>query len=240
MIATLVLFDAGYANADATFTKKQMAAIKVIIHDYIKSHSKNIVKTLDINKGYMDKYNNHNQVLKIEKNSTDLLNDKRSPIIGNVQGNQTIVEFFDYQCPYCLVVWPTLMKMLHRNQRLRIIIKDLPILGPISQYAARIGLIAAHQNRYMKYRVAMESVSMPLDIKKIDAAARVAGINMIRAKHELDQPWVGRELDRNLRLAESLDIQGTPAFVVGTTLINGATTSRTLDEAVAVSITKPR
>jgi protein-disulfide isomerase len=144
------------------------------------------------------------------------------PVAGNPQGRVTIAEFFDPRCPYCRQLAPELTRFLVQSPDVRLVYKDLPILGPGSELGSRALLAAQRQGAYEGLRVAIMGDSREMTIDSIhDSAARL-GLNWQRLRRDMDDPVIARKLAANKRLAQALGIDGTPALVIGQTVISGA------------------
>jgi protein-disulfide isomerase len=155
------------------------------------------------------------------------------PIAGDPGGDVTIVEFFDTRCPYCRKLEPTMSDLLARDHRVRLVYKDLPILGPDSVLGSKALLAAQKQGRYEKLREAIMSAPPDTDKRGIQAIAQNLGLDWERMKHDMDDPAIAARLQANLMLAHELGIEGTPALVIGGNLIPGAIDLADLQTAVA-------
>jgi protein-disulfide isomerase len=155
------------------------------------------------------------------------------PIGGNAQGDVTIVEFFDTRCPYCRKLEPTMAEFLARDHGVRLVYKDLPILGPASVLGSRALLAAQKQGGYEKLRDAIMSAPPDTTTASIQAAARKLGLDWTRLQHDMDDPAITTRIQSNLKLAHEIGIEGTPALVIGSTLIPGAVDLAELQTAVA-------
>ncbi len=157
------------------------------------------------------------------------------PVAGNPRGRVTIVEFFDLRCPYCKKLEPEMAAFLAGDSDVRLVYKDLPILGPASVLGTKALLAAHKQNAYEKMRNAM--FRSPPDISRpmIEAEAKKLGLDSVRLLHDMDDASIQEQIDFNLRLAHQLNIQGTPAMVVGGELLPGAVGVADLKRAVAAA-----
>jgi protein-disulfide isomerase len=163
----------------------------------------------------------------------DLLHDPNSPVLGNPRGAVTVVEFFDYRCPYCKQVEPALEALVKEDAKIRIIYKEFPVLGADSVYASRMALAAAKQDKYFAFHNAMMSTKGQITEKVILQVAATAGIDLGKAKADMNAAAVKDIIQRNYSLAEALDINGTPAFIIGDVLVPGATDIDGLKKLVA-------
>jgi protein-disulfide isomerase len=165
----------------------------------------------------------------------ELLNDATAPVAGNPKGDVTIVEFFDYRCPYCKQVEPALEALLKEDRQLRIVYKELPILGKDSVYATRAALAARKQAKYDKFHTAMMAAKGQIDEKSILQVATASGLDIERLKSDMTASEIDDIIKRNYDLAQALDIHGTPAFIIGGELVPGAIDIATMKQKIAAA-----
>jgi protein-disulfide isomerase len=155
------------------------------------------------------------------------------PVAGDPHGDVTIVEFFDTRCPYCRKMEPTMESFLAQDHRVRLVYKDLPILGPASVLGTKALLAAQKQGAYVKMREAVMRLPPDTTLPQIEAAARGLGLDWPRMQRDMNDPSVQARIDANLKLAHELGIEGTPALVIGDNLVPGAVDLPDLEKAVA-------
>ena len=158
----------------------------------------------------------------IAQNSAALFQSPDSPVAGNVTGNVTIVEFFDYNCPYCRSVAQTLNRVIESDGYIRVVFKEFPILGPNSVFAARVALAANAQGRYADFHDRLMSLKGQADEASVFRAASELGLDLKKLEADMKDPLIDAEIRRNEVLAKSLRINGTPAFVIGNEVVRGA------------------
>jgi protein-disulfide isomerase len=163
----------------------------------------------------------------------ELFDDADAPVAGNPAAGAAIVEFFDYRCPYCKQMHAPIKALLADDRDLRIVRKDIPILGPDSVVASRAALAARAQGRYPAMHDALMEYRGNLDEAAVFRVARDAGLDVERLRRDMDAPAVAALIRRNMALAQALGIGGTPAFVIGETLVPGAIDGATLRKLVA-------
>jgi protein-disulfide isomerase len=200
----------------------EVEQIQKIVRDYLSQHPEVIVDALK-------QYQNKQAAQQADKMRTtiasladDLLKDTGSPVGGNLEGDVTVVEFFDYQCPYCKAVAPSLTKAVAADGKVRIVYKEFPILGATSITAAKAALAAEQQGKYVAFHDKLFAHKGRLDDAAIFSTAGGVGLDVTRLKADMEKPQIKDEIDRNYRLADKLSIQGTPAFVIGRELLPGA------------------
>ncbi len=164
-----------------------------------------------------------------------LFRDAADPMKGNPQGDVTIVEFFDARCGYCKQLHPAMQALIARDRGVRVVLKDLPILGPSSVIASRALLAAQRQGKYVPFYDALMTLAGEPTEAVLRAQAERLGLDWPRLRREMDDPAIQRRLDGNLALAQRLGIEGTPALIFDRafTLVPGAVDAAALERMVA-------
>jgi protein-disulfide isomerase len=170
-----------------------------------------------------------------EPTEASVLRDPDNPVLGNPDGDITIVEWFDFNCPYCRKLEPELRQVVQDDGKVRLVLKDWPILGPVSVVAARVALACKYQGKYDKAHDAMIGVSSKLTEPRIYELIAGAGIDVDRAKQDLatNAKAIDGVLARNNETAEGLGFQGTPAFIVGKFRVPGVLTMDQFAQVIA-------
>ena len=159
--------------------------------------------------------------------------DPADPESGAAAGDVTLVEFSDYRCPYCKQMAEPLAALLRADDGLRLVHKELPILGPESVVAAKAALAAQRQGGYAPMHSGLMARRGALDEAAVLETARDAGLDVERLRADMADPAIAARIERNLALARELAITGTPAFVLGGRLIPGAVDAETMKRLVA-------
>ncbi len=150
-----------------------------------------------------------------------LENSPGSPVIANPQGDVTIVVFFDYTCPYCKAAEPRLMRLVDGDKRIKLVMKEFPILTKASMIASRMALAAAKQGKYRAFHLALMRRDGVLDETGILETAKAVGLDLVRARRDMAQPDVTDEIIANFNLARGIRVFQTPAYIVGAHLVTG-------------------
>jgi protein-disulfide isomerase len=153
-------------------------------------------------------------------------------VLGNPDGKVTLVEFSDYACGYCRMSVADVQRLVAENPDLRVVMREYPILRPESVDAARMALAAAQQGKYAAFHDAMYDIGMPND-KTIAEAAKRAGLDLAEAKAAIASGKFDPFLKANHQLASQLGINGTPGWVIGDQVIDGAVGHEALASAIA-------
>ena len=236
-IAWLALSMPGAAAGD--FTPDQKKQIEAIVGDYLKNHPDVLIDAIQAADDKLKAEAKDKAQKALADHHREVFDDPQSPIAGNPQGNVTLVEFFDYRCPYCKEVEPGLEKLVAEDRQLRFIYKEFPVLGPDSEIAARVALAARKQGKYDAFHRAMMNTTGHIDEAVIYKVAASAGLDVDKAKEDMKSPDIDKELKANIELGNLLDIGGTPAFVVGDTIVPGAISAADLKQLIATARGKP-
>jgi len=164
-----------------------------------------------------------------------VLRDPEIPSLGNPKGDLTIVEFFDYQCPYCKKVTPELAQLVKEDGNIRLVLKDWPVFGDISVAAAKLVLASKYQNKYAEAHQALIGASTKLTEVGIHDLLAAAGVDVARATADLqtNQKAIDDLLSRNSDQAEAFGFQGTPGFIVGTFRVPGVLEMSVFKQVIA-------
>jgi protein-disulfide isomerase len=169
----------------------------------------------------------------IQQNREELFNNTTSPVTGNPDGDVTIVEFFDYNCPYCRAAAPMLAEAMAADPGIRLVHKEWPILGPGSDFAALAALASVAQGRYADlHRAMMAHTGAITEASTIEVASSI-GLDVDQLRRDMEDPGLQVELDRNMALSGTLRITGTPTFVIGDRIVIGLIDLATLLDYVA-------
>ncbi len=231
-LAALLSLAAPAAPARAAeFTPAQRAEIVQIMRDALKqdpSILRDAVSAMTTDENARQKAAEREAIAA----AGNALVDPADPVGGNPKGDVTIVEFFDTRCPYCRQLESTMAALLAHDHGVRLVYKDLPILGPASVLGSKALLAAQRQGGYEKLRSAIMAAPPETTMPMIQAAAQHLGLNWARLKHDMADSAIAARIDANLKLAQSLNIDGTPALVIGGEVIPGAVDLAELESAV--------
>jgi protein-disulfide isomerase len=209
-------------EAAPSFDAKQNEAIEAVVRQYLLDHPEVVVEALQL-------YEQRQQAAEAERRKTAILAladqltaDPADPVIGNPEGDVTLVEFFDYRCPYCRQMTDTLAQLIDEDPKLRVVMKEFPILSRESVLAARAAMAAQRQGKYEAFHFALMENGGGFSEDEILAVADSVGLDTERLSGEMQDPAIEAVLRNNHALAEKLGITGTPAFVIGDTMVPGA------------------
>jgi protein-disulfide isomerase len=225
----------GPATAE-TFSPSQRGEIERIMKNYLIAHPEvlqDAIAELEKRQAAADA---EKKEAAVKDNAKDLFESTRQVVLGNPAGDATMVEFFDYNCGYCKRAMTDMFDLLHNDPKLKIVLKEFPVLGPGSLEAAQVAVAVRMQDpqgkKYLEFHQKLLGGRGQADRARALAAAKDAGLDMARLDKDLQSEEVKTTLDENLRLAETLGISGTPTYVVGHEVVVGAVGLSALKEKV--------
>jgi protein-disulfide isomerase len=231
--ATLSLPSAG-TGADALDTG-QKEAMEKVVREYLLKHPEIVIEAIRTFQAREVQATKERAQANLVALRDELVNDPTSPFAGNPDGDVTIVEFFDYRCGFCKQVFPIVMALMEDDPNVRYVFKEFPILGPESVVASRAALAAwrLDKDKYLAFHVALMGSRGSLPESKVMTLAAKSGYDIEELRRELIDPEIEETLKQNIQLADSLNINGTPTFIIGNRLFPGAITAEALNGAVA-------
>jgi protein-disulfide isomerase len=175
----------------------------------------------------------------VKENTKALFNSERHVVVGNPKGDVSFVEFFDYNCGYCKRAMDDMFELMKIDPKLRVVLKEFPVLGPGSIDAARVGVAVRMQDKsgkkYLEFHQRLLGGRGQVDKARALAAAKEAGLDMARIERDLGSAEVRLSLEESFDLAKKLGLNGTPSYVIGDNVVIGAVGLEALKEKVNVA-----
>ena len=205
--------------------------VEKIVESYLRAHPETILESVESfqKKKYEEQIAQQRQNLKAY---ADFLHDPQAPFAGNPQGDVTVVEFFDYNCGYCKRAFPDILHLIEADKNVRVVLRDLPILGETSVLAAKWALAAHLQGKYFDFHKALMSHNGPIDTGVLEQIAKSTGLDVEKLRKDADGEEVKKRMDKDGEIARSIGITGTPAFIVNDDIARGAVGYDGLKQAV--------
>lgn len=200
----------------------QRKEVEVIIKDFLLRNPEVMMEVQNALEAKMDKLQSERTATAIQQNAAEIFRPASSPVAGNAKGDVTVIEFFDYNCPYCKKAFHEVAGLLEKDKQVKLILKEFPILSKGSEEAAKVALAAKLQGKYWEFHRAMQDVQGQTNEAGALRVAEKLGLDMARLKKDMASPDVKKEIDQTRALAAKLGIQGTPHFLVGDRVIPGA------------------
>ena len=207
-------------------TSGQKSEVERILRDYLIAHPEVIqdaMAELDKRQSAADA-EKHKETIK--KDAQTIFSSPRQVVLGNPDGNVTFVEFFDYNCGYCKRAMDDMLTLLKDDPKLKIVLKEFPVLGPGSVEAAQVAVAVRMQDKtgkkYLDFHQKLLGGRGQADKAKALAAAKEAGLDMARIEKDMKSDEVSRTLEESMKLAEALGLNCTPSYVIGNDVVIGA------------------
>jgi len=224
-VVSLALAGAAPAVADS-FSADQREEIGKIIKDYLLTHP-------DVMQDVMAELEKRQQAAEAEKhraavveNKATLFSSPHQVVLGNPQGNVTMVEFFDYNCGFCKRAMSDMLDLIKTDSNLKFVLKEFPVLGEGSVEAARVAVAARMQDasgkKYIEFHQKLLGGRGAADKMRALAVAKEVGFDMPRLERDMGSDEVKKTIEENMKLAEALGVSGTPSYVVGEEVVIGA------------------
>jgi protein-disulfide isomerase len=234
LLVLLMLAVSGIAaHAQNALSPEQERAVRDVLRQELKEHPELVLDAIRQLQARDRQANEDRHRDLIRLHEDEMAADSEDFVAGNPKGDVTLVEFFDYRCPYCKAMAEPLQALVKKDGKLRLVLKEFPILGPNSTLASKASIGARPQGRYLAFHEALLTHKGDLDDKAVTAIARGLGIDTGKMKARAEDPQVTAKLARNLDLGRALELDGTPAFIIGDTLIPGAVDLEMLEQAIA-------
>lgn len=207
--------------AAGTVTADQKAEFEEIIRSYLLTHPE-IIREMTTTLEQKERLAEDTARAEgLKQNSAAVFKVAADPIVGNAKGDVTIVEFFDYNCSWCKRSVGEVVALVGSDKNLKIVMKEFPIFGEGSEYAARAALAAERQGKYWELHQALFKSEVPVTAEVTDQIAAEVGLDMVKLKADMADEKIAAQVAANQALAQKLAINGTPAFVIDDQLVPG-------------------
>ena len=239
-IATAIAFSLAalspaLAQDKAPLTPEQEARIKDLVKEYILANPELILEAVQTLRKKQEEAQKKAAEEALKTKRAELQGATDLPVAGNAKGDVTIVEFMDYRCGYCKSVKPVLDEVMRADGKIRLVLKEFPILGPASRTASMAAVAANKQGKYLAFHNALMAYPNNLTDEVIFALARQVGLDVAKLKDDMKSPEVMALIEKTNKLAQDLGINGTPGFIIGDQIIPGAVTAAEMKERLAAA-----
>lgn len=236
VLAVLALFVSG-CGLTANETKHAPASSNdltdAVIERYIRTHPEVIVQSVQAMEAKREAEQRDRRKVALAAKQSELISDPASPVSGNLKGEITLIEFYDYRCGYCKQAASAVTELQKQDPRVRVVYKDFPILGEPSVLAAKAALASQAQGKHQAFHEALLASHADMTKEAILKIAVGVGLDATRLEADMANPKWQAVIDKNRALAHELGISGTPGFIVGTELVPGALDLNGLKELIA-------
>ncbi|MDA9431167.1 DsbA family protein [Bradyrhizobium sp. CCBAU 51627] len=228
----------GPASADS-FSDAQRTDIEAIIKNYLVSHPEVLEEAMtELGKRQADAEAKKHEA-SVAENSDAIFNSSRQVVLGNKEGDVTFVEFFDYNCGYCKRAMSDMLDLLKSDSKLKVVLKEFPVLGQGSVEAAQVAVAVRMQDpsgkKYLDFHQKLLGGRGPADKARALQAAKDAGLDVAKIEKDIASPEVRATIEENFKLAEAMGMNGTPSYVIGKQIVVGAVGLDGLREKIGVA-----
>jgi protein-disulfide isomerase len=190
-----------------------------------------LIKNPQLLRSVLDNYKKNTELEK-KKKAIQSLKSFKNPGIFQKNADITIYEFFDYNCGYCKSVVKTIMETISEDKRINVVFVEFPILSQESYTAAVAALASEKQNLYNKFHLSLMKIRGKVDNDKVFKTANEIGLNIKKLKIDMNSSDISKRLNKNREIAKLLNLNGTPAFIIGNVVYPGALTKENLKEII--------
>ena len=232
----LALCGAPPAASAQSFSDIQRGDIEVIVRNYLLTHPEVLEEAMAELSKRQSAAEAEKHEAGVTKNAEAIFNSPRGVTAGNKDGDVTFVEFFDYNCGYCKRAMTDMLTLMKSDPKLKVVLKEFPVLGPGSVEAAQVAVAVRMQDpggkKYLDFHQKLLSGKGHADKARAMAAAKEAGLDMGKIEKDLASPEVRATLEENFKLAEAMGMNGTPSYVIGKQVVVGAVGVEALREKI--------
>ncbi|CAN7282258.1 DsbA family protein [Bradyrhizobium sp. LjRoot220] len=222
-----------------SFSDVQRKDIETIVRDYLIAHPEVLEEAMaELTKRQSAAEAEKHQA-GIAKHANAIFNSPRNVTVGNKDGDVTFVEFFDYNCGYCKRAMLDMMELMKGDPKLKVVLKEFPVLSAGSVEAAQVGVAVRMQDptgkKYLDFHQKLLTGRGAADKARAMAVAKEVGLDMSRLDKDLASPEIRATLEENMKLAEAMGMNGTPSYVIGKQVVIGAVGVETLKEKIGIA-----
>jgi protein-disulfide isomerase len=237
LLAIALALPAAAPAGAQSFSPDQRGEIERIIKDYLLKHPEllqEVMSELEKRQTAADAEKHRGAIKEL---SATIFNSSRQVTLGNLQGDVTVVEFFDYNCGYCKRAMTDMLDLLKVDGKVRFVLKEFPVLGEGSMQAAQVAVAVRMQDKtggkkYLEFHQKLLASRGSIDKARAVAAAKEVGLDVARIEKDLASDEVKATLEESYKIAEALGLNGTPSYVVGSDVVIGAVGLKVLKEKV--------
>jgi protein-disulfide isomerase len=214
------------------FSAKQKTDIEELVHAYLMEHPEILQDMATKLEAKQKQTETDTRNSMLTANAADIFHDATDAIIGNPKGDVTVVEFMDYNCGWCKKSVVEMQALIKADSNVRVVMKEFPIFGEGSEYAARAALASVKQGKYWQLHQAMFASEGKITPEVVDQIAVEQGLDLAKLKADMQDPAIQANIQKTNKLAQTLLFTGTPAFIVDNQVSPGYVPMDTLNNMV--------
>jgi protein-disulfide isomerase len=221
------------AVAQSSFSEAQKKEIGQVVREYLLENPELLIEVTKELESRQQQAEAQKREDALKANAKAVFNSPHDYVAGNPDGDVTMVEFFDYNCGWCKKGFPEVMSILEKDKNVRFVLKEFPIFGGDSDYAAMAAIASKKQGKYWEFHTALLGHEGKVTKEIVDAIAKEKGIDVEKMKADMNTAEVAQVIADNHKLAEELQINGTPAFIIDNNVVQGYLPADGLVAAIA-------
>jgi protein-disulfide isomerase len=221
-----------------SFSEPQRDEIRNVMREYLLSHPELLEEAMGELQKRQQKAEDERHIAAVNANSATIFSSPRNVVVGNSKGDVNFVEFFDYNCGYCKKAMTDMVDLMKEDPKLRVVLKEFPILSPQSVEAARVAVAVRMQDsgaKYLKFHLNLLGGRGEANQARALEAAKEAGFDVARIQKDMNSAEVQDTLNENMKLAQDMGLNGTPSYVIGQDVVIGAVGIEGLREKIAMA-----
>ncbi len=238
-LLALALCGAPPAASAQSFSDVQRGDIETIVRNYLLAHPEVLEEAMTELSKRQTAAETEKHEASVARNAETIFNSPRGVMLGNKEGDVTFVEFFDYNCGYCKRAMTDMLDLMKADPRLKVVLKEFPVLSQGSVEAAQVGVAVRMQDasgkKYLDFHQKLLGGRGPADKARAMAVAKEAGLDMGKLEKDLASPEVRATIEENFKLAEAMGMNGTPSYVIGKQVVIGAVGLDNLKEKIGIA-----
>lgn len=233
VLSALALVMALPAAAKAEgLSAEQKKEVEALVKEYLVNNGQDILEGVTRYQAKQEEEANKASIGKAKELQESLKTDKEVAVVGNPKGDVTVVEFFDYNCGYCKKAFSEVQSLVKDDKNVKVVLYDMPILGPSSYEASKWALAAKKQDKYWEFHQAMMAHQGAADEEAFKKIAEEAGLDFDKLSKDKSDPAIEATIKKHLETARGLGIQGTPGFLIGGQVFKGYIEYEAMKEAI--------
>src|ERR1700761_364899 len=238
-VLALALLGAPVSASAQSFTDTQRGDIEAIVKSYLIAHPEVLEEAMNELQKRQTAAETAKHEASVSQNAETTFNSPRGVTLGNKDGDVAFVEFFDYNCGYCKRAMADMLDLMKNDSKLKVVLKEFPVLSDGSVEAAKVAVAVRMQDpggkKYLDFHQKLLGGRGVADKAKAMAAAKDAGLDMVRLEKDLASPEVKATIEENMKLAEEMGLNGTPSYVIGKQIVVGAVGLGGLKEKIDIA-----
>src|SRR6476661_6746361 len=238
-VFAISVFGAPVPASAQSFSDTQRGDIEAIVRNYLIAHPEVLEEAMAELTKRQSAAETAKHEAAVANNAEAIFNSPRGVTLGNKDGDVTFVEFFDYNCGYCKRAMMDMMELMKSDPKLKIVLKEFPVLSAGSVEAAQVGVAVRMQDpsgkKYLDFHQKLLGGRGAADKARAMAAAKEAGLDMAKLEKDLASPEAKATIEENFKLAEAMGMNGTPSYVIGKQVVIGAVGAENLKEKIGIA-----